>query len=143
MSIILNWIPSERFLSKKLNSRFNSNLIVCLDLKVLIVPNNEWGGNGLLGCDIGYGASHRIAGVGHDHSSHQEHKHDHSEHHDHSSHQDHSEHHDHPEHHGHKHENHDHPERHSDHHDRKHASSADENIRKTSAADIPANSSSK
>ena len=28
---------------------------------VYVIPNSEWGGNGSLGCDIGYGVSHRIA----------------------------------------------------------------------------------
>ncbi|KAI8064238.1 GRASP55/65 PDZ-like domain-containing protein [Gongronella butleri] len=28
--------------------------------EVIIVPNREWGGNGCLGCDVGYGLLHRI-----------------------------------------------------------------------------------
>lgn len=29
-------------------------------MQCIIVPNHEWGGNGSLGCDVGYGLLHRI-----------------------------------------------------------------------------------
>ncbi|CAG8576041.1 8319_t:CDS:2 [Acaulospora morrowiae] len=37
---------------------YNSNFDVCRE--VIIVPNQEWGGEGSLGCGVGYGYLHRI-----------------------------------------------------------------------------------
>ena len=35
-------------------------LCLIMILQCIIVPNHEWGGNGSLGCDVGYGLLHRI-----------------------------------------------------------------------------------
>ena len=35
-------------------------ILMCLYLQVMLTPNTEWGGEGSLGCGIGYGYLHRI-----------------------------------------------------------------------------------
>ena len=37
---------------------YNSNMNSCRE--VVITPNNAWGGDGSLGCSLGYGYLHRI-----------------------------------------------------------------------------------
>ncbi|KAI8090146.1 GRASP55/65 PDZ-like domain-containing protein [Gilbertella persicaria] len=49
----------EDYLSKPLRLYlYNSEWDSCREC--IIVPNHEWGGNGSLGCDVGYGLLHRI-----------------------------------------------------------------------------------
>ncbi|KAL5032717.1 hypothetical protein BDEG_20797 [Batrachochytrium dendrobatidis JEL423] len=95
--------------------------------EVLIVPNNDWDGEGLLGCDVGYGRLHRIAAENlhhttddheHGHHEHEHHGHEHK-HHNHHGHEHGHEHHDHQEHKHHDHQEH----KHHDH--QEHSSSKD------------------
>lgn len=46
---------------------YNSETDNCRD--VVVTPNSAWGGDGLLGCGIGYGLLHRIPTDGKDHTS--------------------------------------------------------------------------
>lgn len=49
----------EQYLGKPLRLYlYNSEWDSCREC--IIVPNHEWGGNGSLGCDVGYGLLHRI-----------------------------------------------------------------------------------
>ncbi|KAI8971529.1 GRASP55/65 PDZ-like domain-containing protein [Mycotypha africana] len=49
----------EEYLGKPLRLYlYNSEWDSCREC--IIVPNHEWGGNGSLGCDVGYGLLHRI-----------------------------------------------------------------------------------
>ncbi|KAI7884736.1 GRASP55/65 PDZ-like domain-containing protein [Mucor mucedo] len=49
----------EEYLGKPLRIYlYNSEWDSCREC--IIVPNHEWGGNGSLGCDVGYGLLHRI-----------------------------------------------------------------------------------
>merc|ERR1712157_101522 len=46
---------------------YNSETDSCRD--VVVTPNSAWGGDGLLGCGIGYGLLHRIPTDGRDHTT--------------------------------------------------------------------------
>ncbi|CAO3649258.1 unnamed protein product [Mucor hiemalis] len=49
----------EEYLGKQLRLYlYNSEWDSCREC--IIIPNHEWGGNGSLGCDVGYGLLHRI-----------------------------------------------------------------------------------
>lgn len=50
--------PQYLFRLRKIRGVVNSMLLFLI--QVLLTPNSEWGGEGSLGCGIGYGYLHRI-----------------------------------------------------------------------------------